>query len=320
MTESRSIFSRYFADEPFADRYTREPGGAVDVIIPVLHTNELWAKNLTSIYREIPVNRLLLGNAGCVDDTLTVARKFPRVQVFDHTAYKSLGYSIKELIKSVETDWFIYLHSDVYLPDGWFDTMRAHQDQYDWFGCPMRITALVEYPVVNHNRPYAGSQMGRKAAFLPGLDRIDDDYVYRQEDFVLARIVEDGNFRHGRIEDTFHYHQMMPRSYGSGSRARKLQSVQIKEEIAPEEQFITLDTQARGTVKYLRPDPYQVEAVRENLWRLQKLGKLDLNEFRNWVARVNPEWLPHIPRYLRAQRFLAFARFLFRRARQLVTH
>jgi hypothetical protein len=320
VTESKSIFSRYFSDEPFVDRHTREPGGAVDVIIPVLHTNELWAKNLTSIYREIPVNRLLLGNAGCVDDTLAVARKFPRVQIFDHTAYKSLGYSIKELIRSVETDWFIYLHSDVYLPDGWFDTMRAHQGQYDWFGCPMRITALVEYPVVNPNRPYAGSQMGRKAAFLPGLDRIDDDYVYRQEDFVFARLVEDANFRHGRIEDTFHYHQVMPRVYGSSQRARRLRSIEVHEDVAPEEQFITVDTQVRGIIKYLRPDAYQIGAVRENLWRLNKLGKLDLKTFRAWVEEVNPEWLPHIPWNIRAGRLRSLLPLMLEKLRhRLVT-
>ena len=126
----------------------------------------------------------------------------------------------------------------------------------------MRITALVEYQHVHPDRPYAGSQMGRKAAFVGGLDRIDDDYVYRQEDFVFARIVEDGNFRHGKIDDTFHYHQVMPRLFGSSKRERKLKHVDIAMEMAPDEELLTAETQLRGTIKYLHPDPFQIRGVR----------------------------------------------------------
>src|SRR5260370_15393584 len=138
MSETQSIFARYYAEEPFVDRFARSPEGAVDVIIPVLHSNELWKKNLISIYREVPVRRLLLGDAGCKDDTLVIARQFPRVEIYDHTSFKSLGYSVRALMTAVETEWFLYLHSDVYLPEKWFDTMRAHQSEFDWFGCPMR--------------------------------------------------------------------------------------------------------------------------------------------------------------------------------------
>jgi hypothetical protein len=320
MADPEFIFSRYYAKEAFVDRYANEPESAVDVIIPILATNELWEKNLISIYREVPVNRLLLGDAGCADETFVTARKFPRVHILDHTSYKSLGYSVRELIKTVETEWFIYLHSDVYLPDGWFDAMRAHQGEYDWFGCPMRITALVEYPLVNRDRPYAGSQMGRKAAFMGGLDRIDDDYVYRQEDFVFARIVEDGNFRHGRVEDTFHYHQVMPRLYGNDKRARKLRGMELDVEMGPDEELMTVETQVRGTIKYLRPDVFQVRYLRGNLLRLHDMCKLDLKELRQWAARVNPEWIPHIPRHPETpkQRLKSFYRRMLANTRRRI--
>ena len=126
------MFERYFTPEPFTDRFAARPENAVDVIIPVLHTNELWRKNLISIYREIPVKRLLLGDAGCVDRTLEVAKDFPRVEVHDHRAFVSLGFSLRRLIEAVSTEWFVYLHSDVYLPEGWFDAMARHQGAYDW--------------------------------------------------------------------------------------------------------------------------------------------------------------------------------------------
>src|SRR5690349_4286459 len=92
--DSRSIFARYYTDEPFVDRRATDAAGAVDVIIPVIHTNEMRRANLRSIYREIPVNRLLLGDGGCIDDSLEVACEFPRVQVLDHRSFKSLGYSL----------------------------------------------------------------------------------------------------------------------------------------------------------------------------------------------------------------------------------
>jgi hypothetical protein len=298
VSSPQSIFARYYAKEEFVDRYVNNSDGAVDVIIPVIASNELWGKNLISIYREIPVNRLLLGDAGCADDTVAVARNFPRVHVLDHSSHKTLGYSIKELIMAVETEWFIYLHSDVYLPDGWFDTMRAHQPKHDWFGCPMRITALVEYQHVHPDRPYAGSQMGRKEAFVGGLDRVDDDYVYRQEDFVFARIVEDGNFRHGKVDDTFHYHQVMPRVFGSSTRERTIKHVDIVMEMGAEEELLTAETQLRGTIKYLRPDPFQIRGVGVNLKELQSRGRLDPEEFRRWVERENPEWLPHVEKLI----------------------
>lgn len=294
MTEPQSIFGRYYAQEPFVDRYLTSSDGAVDIIIPVLHSNELWRSNLISIYREIPVHRLRLGDAGCKDETLTIARQFPRVEIYDHSSFKSLGYSVKELIRAVETEWFCYFHSDVYLPEGWFDTMRAHQAEYDWFGCPMRITALVEFPLVDDVRPYAGTQMGRKAAFTGGLDRIGDDYVYRQEDWVFAGIVEDGGFRHGKVEDTFHWHQVMQRIYGDMRRARRFKQVTFDVEIAPEEELFTAETHLRGTIKYLKPNPYHVNAAEANFRYLQNLGKID-PEFYDWVDRTNPEWLSFLP-------------------------
>jgi hypothetical protein len=290
-----SIFQRYYRPEPFADRFARDPSGAIDVIIPVIHTNELWAKNLTSIYRDVPVNRMLISDGGCKDDSIAVVAKFPRVTVYDHRAYKTLGYCLRKLIESVETEWFIYLHSDVYLPEGWFDAMRRHQPEYDWFGCPQRITALVEYQNVDRLfdevRPYAGSQMGRKQAFEEGLASIDDDFVYRQEDFVLAQLVERAGHRHGRIEDTFHYHQMM---HKESPWARKLKRVAVQVEWSREEEVRACSMQVHGIIKYLTPTPALVLEAENQIARLIELEVTTWPELEQWIASVNPLWLSQI--------------------------
>jgi glycosyltransferase involved in cell wall biosynthesis len=313
-----SIFREYYADKSFVDRFAVEPAMGVDVIIPVIHTNELWEANLLSFYREIPIHKLLIGDDGCIDDSISIAEKFPRVQIFDHRNYQSLGYSIRKLIEAVETDWFVYLHSDAYLPPGWFDAMQKHQNEYDWFGCPMQHTVMVEYNVGYGERPWAGSQMGRKKAFESGLNRIDDDYVYRQEDFVFADIVQKAGFKEGKVTDTFHYHQTM---YKSTPWARKVRAVKIDVELSREEEVRTWMMQGKGIVKYLQPsNTWLITDAIVSADYLISNKELTWGEFQQWVRQTNPKWLPHIRRGLFKKRLenliWSFARsvgrFLFR--------
>jgi len=288
--EQLSIFQRYYSPEPFVDRFAADPKEGVDVIIPIIHTNELWESNLRSIYREISVNRLLLGDGGCIDDSLEIANKFPRVTVLDHRDFKSLGYSIRKLIEAVETDWFIYLHSDVYLPDGWFDAMKQHRGEYDWFGCPMRHTVMVEYSVPETFRPYAGSQMGRTQAFRKGLNRIDDDYVYRQEDFIFADLIKQEGFKEGRIEDTFHYHQTMHKESRWG---RRIKNVAINVEWSREEEIRAATTQIKGVLKYLEPSRTMFSWIEGDIMLLFERGELDPMKLRQWIRDSNPAWLTY---------------------------
>lgn len=286
-----SIFEKYYSPESFHDRFSVDPDSAIDVIIPLIHTNELWRKNLISIYREIPVNRLLISDGGCTDDSISIVKEFPRVEVLDHREYVSLGYCLRKLIESVETEWFVYLHSDVYLPPDWFNVMRRHQDSYEWFGCPQRITSMVEYNHVDSmsglRRPYAGSQMGRKQAFMEGVGAIEDDYVYRQEDLVLLDVIERHGFRHGFVEDMFHYHQVMRKE---SPWARKLTSVKVSVEWSREEEIRAANMQVKGIIKYLRPSLVLAIEVETQLLRLIQLKEMTLNEFMTWMKATNREW------------------------------
>ena len=295
-TAPDSIFRKYYSNEPFVDRFQMQPEAAVDVIIPIIHTNELWKTNLYSLYREIPIHKLLIGDGGCIDDSIEVVKNFPRVEILDHRSFKTLGYSLRHLIDAVETDWFVYVHSDVYLPPGWFDTMQRHQPDYDWFGCPMKHTVMVQYEIPEEARPYAGSQMGLKSAFEAGLGSIDDDYVYRQEDFVLVDLVEKAGYRHGKIEDTFHYHQTM---YKPTPWVRKVKSVNLNLYISPEEEVRNRIMQARGIIKYLQPNNpaliYEVSMSIDRLFELGELTPANWPDFKQWVTETNSKWLPYLP-------------------------
>lgn len=287
-----SIFRELFTDTPFIDRYAADSQNAVDVIIPVIHTNELWRSNLLSIYREIPVQRLLLGDGGVIDDTLMVARQFPRVEIHDHTAFVSLGYSIRKLIEAVQSEWFVYLHSDVYLPAGWFEAMNQHRSAYDWFECPQHITALIEYSLEPKiQRSYSGSQMGRKQAFADVLPRIDDDYLYRNEDIIFSTLIRNAGKRWGRVDNTFHYHELMNKR---SKWLRTFKSVSFEVERSPQEEVREFNTQVRGIIKYLQPEDYLIYGVQTGVERLRQLDALEWEAFSAWVQDTNPAWLPYL--------------------------
>jgi hypothetical protein len=199
------------------------------------------------------------------------------------------------LIELVDTEWFVYLHADVYLPEQWFDTMIRYRSQFDWFECNRRKTVLLDYLDTVQNasdRPFSGSQMGRKAVFEPFLSQIDDDYLYRNEDLVLRDMVERYGGRYGRITDTFHYHQIMNKH---GLLEPDIERVKITRKQDINWAKRTADMQIRGIVKYTQPDKrYLVGSLRGSSRLLQRYGALNLKELYTWTTKTNPRWLPYV--------------------------
>lgn len=291
---SVNIFKKYFAEDEFVDRYESRRKEAVDVIIPLIDTNELWEKNLHSFYREIPINRLLIGDGGCTDNSIEIAGKYPRSVILDQSAYHSQGYCIKELMENVQTKWFIYLHADVYLPDGWYDEMKKHQDEYDWYECYRRMTILFEYSAESQNtakRPFSGSQMGRTEAFKNILPKIDDDYLQRNEDIIFGGLIEAEGFKYGRVADTYHYHQLMNKR---GEKEPKLKKIAIEKESDTAWEIKISEMQIKGIIKYLPPKKYLIKGVNGHIAILLRHKALDWSEFKEWVKRTNPAWLDKI--------------------------
>jgi hypothetical protein len=288
-----SIFREFYTEQPFVDRFLAQPEKSVDVIIPVIHTNELWEANLISFYREIPIHQLIIGDGGCIDDSIKIAKKFPRVTVFDHRSFISLGYSIRKLIEAAETEWFVYLHSDIYLPKGWFDVMQPYQKKYDFYECRQQATFLVEYPIdyTNYHRALSGAQMGKVNAFQNILVKIDDDFLYRNEDIILSELVKGNGHNYGRVDDTFHYHQTMRKPT---PWARKVKRIQIDLEMSREEEVRAAMMQVKGIIKYLDPNPIHIRGIVQDLNRLEELGEIRWSEFIQWVAHTNPAWLPYL--------------------------
>lgn len=291
---NENIFKKYFTEEDFVDRYESRKEEPVDVIIPLINTNELWEKDLYSFYREIPINRLLIGDGGCTDNSIEVARKYPRTVIFDQSDYYSQGYCIKELMEHVETKWFVYLHADVYLPRGWYDDMKKHQGEYDWFECYRRMTILYEYLEETQNkaeRPFSGSQMGRTEAFKNILPKIDDDFLQRNEDIIFGELIKAEGYKYGRVSNTFHYHQIMNKG---GEKEPKIKKVSIVKESNIDWEIKISNMQIKGIIKYLQPKKYLIKSVNAHIAILLQHNALDWREFKEWIRRTNPAWLDKI--------------------------
>lgn len=309
----KSIFEIYCSKDEFADRFKENEEESVDVIIPLLNTNELWEKNLYSFFKEIPINRLLIGDGGCTDGSVKIVKKFPRVKIIDQTSHNSLGYCIKELIENVETGWFVYLHADVYLPEGWYDEMVRYQNKYDWYECNRKIAILVEYWSEEQNkeeRAYSGSQMGRTKVFENVVSKIEDDYLNRNEDIIFSELIKAEGFKYGRIPDTYHYHQVMNKR---NEKEPSFEKIIIKKARDIKWRKRTYDMQARGIIKYLQPKTYLVKTVNESILKLSEVGELDWSEFNRWVKKTNPVWLKHIKKSTLKETLIKFILKIFRK-------
>lgn len=285
------MIAHLFAQSSFKDRFTENSKNAVDVIIPIIHTNELWEANLHSIYREIPVNRLLISDGGCIDDSLEVLKKFPRVEVFDHKKFVSLGYCLRKLMEEVQTPRFIYLHSDVYLTEGWFEQMWESGTKYDWCESKHINTFLLDIPAeyANYNRALSGGQIGRMEAFKKVLPEIGDDYLYRNEDIIFSELIKKHGGSYGRSEALLYHEIMNKRSQWR----RTITKLDISVDRSREEEIREFEMQARGLIKYLPPNEQSKASTLISIQKLIELNVLDIAEFKAWVKTTpyGDEWM-----------------------------
>jgi len=241
---------------------------------------------------------LLIGYGGGTDNSLDIVKKFPRVIIVDQDKkykghlYGSQGISIAELMSMVETEWFIYLHGDVYLPKNWYDTMKKYQDKYDWYESDKVLTALVKFKVnIDLNRAYSGSQMGRKKAFKNIIPIIEDGYLQNNEDIIFKELILKEGYKYGRVFETHNYHQIMNKR---GEKEPKFKKFSFERD-APKEWTIKIHkVQARGIIKYCKPKPYLIEGVEAAINILKKLNSFDEKKFKKWVKKTNDIWLKYI--------------------------
>lgn len=279
-------------DMEFVDRYELDQERAVDVIIPILNTNPLFEKSLINFYKRLPINRLLIGDGGCEDNSIEIVNKFPRTTVFNQHNMRSLGYRIRKLIEACETDFIVYLHADVFLAIDWFDVMYSHRLDADWSESGRKYVSIVtwEGDEISLKRAYSGSQFGNTKKLQQKLSVIDDDFLYRNEDIIISELMNRDDYR--KFGDTYHYHQILSKQ-GTTEPSIIITPKITRSKNVDWEKWV-YEWQWKGIVKYCDPKPYLVKAVNAAINVLVKNKAFNKEEAQEWVSNINPQWVPYI--------------------------
>ncbi len=94
----------------------------VDVVVLTKNSAHLLAQCLNSVYKNVPVNNLIVIDGYSTDRTLQIVETFNRkhhnVQLYQMKGSRAAART--EGIRRVTTDWFLFLDSDVLLSKYWF--------------------------------------------------------------------------------------------------------------------------------------------------------------------------------------------------------
>jgi glycosyltransferase involved in cell wall biosynthesis len=95
---------------------------AVDVVMLTKNSERLLNACLKSVYENVPVKRLIVIDAFSTDNTLKIFDEFDRkcgnIEVI--TEKSSRGKARERGIREIETEWFMFVDSDVILCKDWF--------------------------------------------------------------------------------------------------------------------------------------------------------------------------------------------------------
>jgi len=95
-----------------------------DVVMPTFNSERLLRKVLDTVYKEIPVCHLIVVDGYSTDKTLEIVKKYQNVKIIRSRV--SLGKRRELGIKEVDTEWFVFVDSDVVLEDDWLNKVKEY--------------------------------------------------------------------------------------------------------------------------------------------------------------------------------------------------
>ena len=101
--------------------------GKVDVVVLTKNSQEQLERCLNAVYRNTPINRLIVVDGYSKDRTLEIVRKFDKkhhnVLLIQDKGWRGKARQIG--IEKVETEWFMFVDSDAELCNNWFEKAKA---------------------------------------------------------------------------------------------------------------------------------------------------------------------------------------------------
>jgi glycosyltransferase involved in cell wall biosynthesis len=102
----------------------------MDVIIRTKNSDQYIGKCLESVFREIPVRRVIIVDAGSTDRTLEITSSFENVDIYVKPEL-NIGQATKYGFTIAKTEWIVCIDSDIVLRKGWFDGMKQYMNNAD---------------------------------------------------------------------------------------------------------------------------------------------------------------------------------------------
>lgn len=250
-----------------------------DVIVPMYEIKEDVNSYIENWFKELPINKLILGIG---KDDLKIPHKYKDyIITVDQKKNKTLGKCLVELMKKVETEWFIFLHSDAKITEYAFGIMKKYMmnDVGGIEGSP--IVVKYENRKLKHffhsrifiKRAYSGFQLFRTVCVQEIIEKIEDDYVFTNEDLIIQNAVTSLGYEYKKTWAIYLH-------YNEGLRK--------KTEKNAKDMFL-------GLIKYTHPDKI-VESLIDITMKFYHttFKHIDPDEIIKFTKQNNLEWLTHI--------------------------
>jgi glycosyltransferase involved in cell wall biosynthesis len=280
----------------FRDRSKDEPSlDPIDVVMLTLDAENFLDRSLHTVYREIPVRKLLVCDGGSKDDTINILNRFPRLELHVRPDIRTTGKAMEFLFSLVTTKWFVLIDSDIELSSGWYDAMVGNIDDYDVLESGRRILAYHIYredkvKPAPDSRSLDLCHMIRKSAIQEF--QCDDDYMWRYTDILLRQVTEKSGHKYKKIESSYHVHNETERIAYESDKEKSFQKTIWKGPqiivIDKDRARLSMTKNAKAVVKYLDPEFFMVSNDRgyDPLIKLLDRGWIQQNGSK-WLARYD---------------------------------
>ena len=100
----------------------------VDVVVLTKNSEETLRECLEAIYKNVPINRLIVVDGYSTDSTIDIINEFNKKyrNVLLISEKGTRGKARQTAIGMIQTEWFVFVDSDVLLCDKWFERAEKY--------------------------------------------------------------------------------------------------------------------------------------------------------------------------------------------------
>jgi len=268
-----------------------------DCIVPAHFIDwDFFSSNVKSWLEELPIRKLFFGCNNPDDDYIKTLKDYltktdNRIEFIDQRGIKTLGMQIVDLMKRVETELFCYCHTDAQPTRYSFLVLEADMEDDVGIVESERVQYSYDKPKSHPDfypfryyidRSFSGYQLIRKKAIESFFDKIEDDYVYRNEDIIFQNVCMEAGFRYIKSFGV-HIHTCSNTNHKWTPQGKQLSELEAK--------ALTFDMQIKGIVKYCVPNDITKKAWQDGFGQCYRSNKLNVFDFiEDFVKKVNPIW------------------------------